>query len=112
MAKKKSVAKKNGSQINSLSAGSNKKRQNGASKEIFEVHVIGEKDIENHFGVSDPGGEGRIDPSAAANPKTEVELSLNEKILQEAREEAARKNLELSEYVEAALVNFKDDTGK
>lgn len=112
MAKKKPVAKKNEPRIKSLPAGSNKKRKNGASKEFFGVHVIGEKDIENHFGVSETGEEGRIDSSAGVNPKTEVQLSLDEKIWQEASEKAARKNLRLSEYVEAALVSFKDDAGK
>ena len=76
------------------------------------VHVINNRDIENHFGASEirTGGES-VEP-ATNRSKTEVHLHLDEQIWQQAQAAAARAGLELPQYVEMALKRFKDDSAK
>ena len=117
MSKKEPQAEKSESRTNSAAARSsgksNKKPSDGATEEFKGVHVINNRDIENHFGASEIKTAGDVSGQPAVDhPKADVHLQLDAQVWQEAQTSAADAKLELSEYVESALARFKNDAAK
>ena len=116
MTKKEPRAKKSETRTKSAAARpfgkSKKKPDDDVAEEFMGVHVINNRDIENHFGASEiKTGEESVQ-TAINRPKAEVHLQLDEQIWREAQAAAARAGLELSQYVEMALEQLKDDFAK
>lgn len=117
MVKKKTSAKKSESRTKEASArrspGKSGQDTGGAENEFPGVHVISEQDIENHFGSTEIERGGESSQTAEANrTKADVYLQLDASVWREAKAEAARLGLALSEYVELALDRFKRDPAK
>ncbi len=116
MAKKETQAKKSESRTKNAAARPsdkpNKKPSDEAVKEFMGVHVINNRDIENHFGASEIKTGGESVQPATNRPKVDVNLHLDEQVWQEAQAAAAQMGLELPQYVETALKRFKDDSAR
>lgn len=88
----------------------------GIQPEIPGIHVINSKDIEGHFGSESadavPHGRGQAASSKISDSgavKTEVQLQLDKRIMQRAEAAASQNGIDLSVYVEQALVRFMNE---
>ena len=92
---------------------SNKKRSNGdTAEDLMGVHLISNQDTERHFGRAKTVTDNPVQSQLANRPKADVHLQLDGRIWQEAETEAARLGMEMSEYLELALENFKNSSAK
>lgn len=88
----------------------------GIQPEVPGVHVINSKDIEGHFGSESaeavPLGRGQAASSKISESdavKTEVRLLLDKRIMRRAEAAASQNGIDLSLFVEQALVRFMNE---
>lgn len=115
MTKKKTKAHSKSESDAARSIGKSNKKRGGddTAEEFTGVHVISSQDTARHFGKAATAMSKRAQSQSAANRrKADVHLQLDERIWRQAETEAARLGMEMSEYLELALENFKSRPAK